>query len=58
MPRYDYKCSDCGTEAQQTHSMFDLPDPSPCCDAPVKKIFHPTPVAFKGDGWGGKHPRP
>lgn len=57
MPRYDYKCTKCLKVDQQEHKMFDQPEHSPCCDSPVIKVYHPTPVAFKGDGWGKSQPK-
>ena len=51
MPRYDYKCTDCGTVSEQNHSLTVEPSPSVCCQAPVSKVYTPTPVQFKGKGF-------
>jgi len=51
MPKYDYKCTNCEVVSTQQHKMFDAPQHSTCCDAPVVKVYHATPVTFKGNGF-------
>ena len=51
MPIYEYKCDD-GHVFDVMQRMSDDPL-STCqvCDAPVKRVFHPVAVHFKGSGF-------
>jgi putative FmdB family regulatory protein len=51
MPIYEYKCED-GHVFDVMQRMSDDPL-SNCqvCDAPVKRVFHPVAVHFKGSGF-------
>ena len=52
MPTYEYECEGC-------HHSFEIrqrsscPPPKSCprCRAPVRKVFYPVGVIFKGSGW-------
>jgi putative FmdB family regulatory protein len=54
MPKYDYKCKDCGREItisvsihEKTHSVSDCA----LCHGEFKRIYTATPVTFKGSGF-------
>ena len=52
MPLYDYACTACGRVHEVRHG-FDESYDQPCeaCGAPVRRVFNPAPVLFKGSGF-------
>jgi putative FmdB family regulatory protein len=52
MPLYDYACTACGRVHEVRHG-FDEAYDRPCeaCGAPLRRIFNPAPVLFKGSGF-------
>ena len=52
MPLYDYACTKCGHVHEVRHG-FDESYDRPCeaCGAPVRRVFNPAPVLFKGSGF-------
>ncbi|MGA8575745.1 MAG: FmdB family zinc ribbon protein [Candidatus Cybelea sp.] len=52
MPLYDYACTKCGRIREVRHG-FDESYHEPCaaCGAPVRRVFNPAPVLFKGSGF-------
>ena len=51
MPLYEFKCRSCDHAFE---SRIGVAAPFPkceACDGEVKKVFHPTPIIFKGNGW-------
>jgi putative FmdB family regulatory protein len=52
MPLYDYACTKCGRICEVRHG-FDESYREPCaaCGAPVRRVFNPAPVLFKGSGF-------
>ena len=53
MPLYEYECDHCGHVFEKIQSMHDLPIqlcPN-CGTSPVRKLFHPAGIIFKGSGW-------
>jgi putative FmdB family regulatory protein len=52
MPLYDYACTACGRVQEVRHG-FDESYDRPCgaCGAPVRRVFNPAPVHFKGSGF-------
>jgi putative FmdB family regulatory protein len=54
MPTYQYACtnSECGTRFELLQSFTD-PAASECptCEGPVRKVFSPVGVVFKGSGF-------
>ncbi|HEU5267795.1 MAG TPA: FmdB family zinc ribbon protein [Jatrophihabitans sp.] len=54
MPTYQYACTnpDCGNRFELVQS-FTEPSASECpvCDGPVRKVFSPVGVVFKGSGF-------
>lgn len=58
MPKYDYKCPECGKIEEWEHSIqaevtFDCGD----CYVTTHKTFTATPAIFKGQGWAAKDKR-
>ena len=52
MPLYDYACTKCGRVHEVRHG-FDETHDVPCeaCGAPLRRVFNPAPVLFKGSGF-------
>jgi putative FmdB family regulatory protein len=52
MPLYDYACTKCGRTHEVRHG-FDETYERPCdaCGAPLRRVFNPAPVVFKGSGF-------
>ena len=53
MPNYDFYCKECDTTVEIFITIHGVQDPR-CdkCGMPLKKVIAPTPVHFKGTGWG------
>jgi putative FmdB family regulatory protein len=52
MPRYDYRCSDCGHEFEVKQSFSDEPVAlCPLCGVDSRRVIHSVPVVFKGSGF-------
>ena len=52
MPTYDYQCRSCGNITEVVHSMLE-DGPTECerCGGPLRRVFHPTGIIFKGGGF-------
>ncbi|MFZ0324068.1 MAG: FmdB family zinc ribbon protein, partial [Actinomycetes bacterium] len=52
LPTYAYACTECGHEFEVVQSITD-PTLTACerCSGPVRKVFHPVGVTFKGSGF-------
>jgi putative FmdB family regulatory protein len=52
MPTYEYACSSCGTHIEVYQRFSDEPL-SECgvCGGPLRKVFHPAGILFKGSGF-------
>ena len=52
MPLYDYACTKCGRVYEVRHG-FDESHSEPCasCGSPLRRVFNPAPVLFKGSGF-------
>jgi putative FmdB family regulatory protein len=52
MPLYDYACTQCGRVREVRHG-FDESYDAPCeaCGGPLRRVFNPAPVHFKGSGF-------
>jgi putative FmdB family regulatory protein len=52
MPLYDYACSKCGRVREVRHG-FDETYDGACeaCAGPLRRVFNPAPVLFKGSGF-------
>lgn len=56
MPVYQYKCTDCGLEAEVVRGIRDsAPDPL-CdkCNLKLKRVYSSIGVAFNGSGFYSK----
>jgi putative FmdB family regulatory protein len=52
MPIYDYECTQCGHRFEVKQSFHDKPQAAcPQCKKKAKRVFHPTPIIFKGSGF-------
>jgi putative FmdB family regulatory protein len=51
LPRYEYRCRSCKRNFEAVHG-FDE-DVSSCkyCGGPVRRVFHPVGIVFKGSGF-------
>ncbi|HUP27215.1 MAG TPA: FmdB family zinc ribbon protein [Chloroflexia bacterium] len=53
MPIYEYECKACGTrfEKMQQISAEPLTECLNCGKGPIRRVYHPVGVIFKGSGW-------
>ena len=52
MPRYDYRCGQCGHDFELRQSFSSEPVANcPNCEGVAKRLIHAPPVFFKGSGW-------
>ena len=51
MPTYEYKCGECGDVFEEIHGIDEKVDECPACGGPVRRVFHPVGVIFKGSGF-------
>ena len=53
MPVYEYECKQCGSrfEKMQPVTAEPLTECINCGQGPVRRVFHPVGVIFKGSGW-------
>ena len=56
MPRYDYKCINCGAIVEVEHKHDETPDLvcENCGSTEFKKLIGRVGVVLKGDGWYSK----
>ena len=52
MPLYEYECKSCGTRFEKMQPVT-APPVEECveCGGPVRRVFHPVGIIFKGSGW-------
>jgi putative FmdB family regulatory protein len=52
MPTYEYACTKCGQHVE-VFQRFSEPPLTTCgvCGGPLRKIFHPAAIVFKGSGF-------
>jgi putative FmdB family regulatory protein len=52
MPRYDYRCNDCGAVYEKREG-FDAPAVQSCpeCSGTARRVLTPPAIVFKGSGW-------
>ncbi len=54
MPTYTYQCAWCGSSKEifRSYDIGDAVEPK-CekCNVEMMRVFQPTPVHFKGEGW-------
>ena len=55
MPRYDYRCTECGREVEVMHGI-DGHGPATCetCAGAMRKALSTPAIHFKGSGWAKK----
>ena len=51
MPTYEYECKECGHRFEAHHSASELLDHCERCAGPVRKLFSPPAIIFKGSGF-------
>jgi putative FmdB family regulatory protein len=52
MPIYEYECRDCGHHFELKQGFHDKPQADcPECKKKAKRVFHPSPIIFKGSGF-------
>jgi putative FmdB family regulatory protein len=52
MPRYDYRCTECG-HLYEKREGFDAPAVQECpvCSGTARRVLTPPAIVFKGSGW-------
>jgi putative FmdB family regulatory protein len=52
VPTYEYACSSCGTHVEVFQRFNDEPlTECGVCGRPLRKVFHPAGILFKGSGF-------
>ena len=52
MPTYEYRCVDCGNRVEVVQRIGDDPlELCEICGGPLRKVFHPAGIVFKGSGF-------
>lgn len=52
MPIYEYKCTKCNKVFEEHQSHKDKPvEKCKFCQSPVKRVFSPVGISFKGSGF-------
>ena len=52
MPTYEYECKSCPHRFEKRQSFSDAPIAEcPRCQGSSRRVFHPTPIIFKGSGF-------
>jgi putative FmdB family regulatory protein len=52
VPTYEYACSACGTHVEVFQRFNDEPlTECGVCGGPLRKVFHPAGILFKGSGF-------
>jgi len=52
MPTYEYVCRSCGTHVEVYQRFSDAPlTECGVCGGPLRKVFHPAGILFKGSGF-------
>lgn len=51
MPRYEYKCKKCHKSFEAVHGIHDNVEKCEYCGGPVRRVFHPVGIVFKGSGF-------
>lgn len=59
MPTYAYRCTACSHSFEIFQKFTDEPlSTCPECGSPVRKVFQPVGIVFKGSGWYINDSRP
>ena len=51
MPIYEYRCTRCGHQFEVTHAVSENVESCEKCGAPVRRVFSPVGIIFKGPGF-------
>jgi len=51
MPTYEYRCTRCNHQFEAVHAVVETLDRCERCGGPVRRVFSPTAVIFKGPGF-------
>lgn len=52
MPTYEYRCTSCGQHVEVVQSFTDDPlTECGSCGGPLRKVFSPVGIVFKGSGF-------
>ena len=52
MPIYEYECRHCGHHFELKQGFHDKPQAEcPECKKKARRVFHPSPIIFKGSGF-------
>ncbi len=52
MPIYEYECTHCQHRFELRQGFHDKPQAEcPLCNRKARRVFHPTPIIFKGSGF-------
>lgn len=51
MPIYEYRCTRCGHQFEVTHAVGENVESCERCRAPVRRVFSPVGIIFKGPGF-------
>jgi putative FmdB family regulatory protein len=59
MPTYEYACTRCGNRFEIFRRIEDEPlSVCEACGGPLRKVFHPAGIVFKGSGFYATESRP
>jgi putative FmdB family regulatory protein len=51
VPKYDYKCKSCKRNFEVVHGFDETVSSCDLCGGPVRRVFHPVGIVFKGSGF-------
>jgi putative FmdB family regulatory protein len=51
VPRYEYKCKSCKKNFEAVHGFDEKVSSCEYCGGPVRRVFHPVGIVFKGSGF-------
>jgi|SRR6516162_5346414 len=51
MPTYEYRCTGCGRQLEIVHAVGATVEKCEHCGAPVRRVFSPPALIFKGPGF-------
>jgi putative FmdB family regulatory protein len=52
VPTYQYRCTECGEDLEVVQKFSDEPlTVCPACQGPLRKVFSPVGIVFKGSGF-------
>jgi putative FmdB family regulatory protein len=52
MPTYEYACTQCGQHVEVFQRLSEAPlETCGACGGPLRKVFHPAGIVFKGSGF-------